>query len=419
MDPLDCLDLSRQSSSLLSPSVYPQLNSCHDFTENIFPFQVSPTDPATRKGQDRDTRVSVRSQTAKTSHAPLASLTNVQLSTAESSPPKTTLPISEPFTPVAHHPYQEEVRLSTLQVPCTRACNLASSQKVLLPLQVQPAAEQTPAVLSGKSHQSPSRQQKPADPHRESTALFKGFSASTAESGLLEVEEIAEINGSPELVRAPHDNVPAAPPKESTCPAVPATEATLPLKQSPAAAALKQQDTLAQPAERLHHSSQQQRHQLQQQQQDGDAHMMHAGEDISSATTHGVAQQQGLDGSNHMPASELDPGPSSPRLQSLQDASELSHRISAADRPTADAGLAGKPLTGQVCASVSSDLLLHTGCGPNCKAKARFQFSSVSDGCHACHACKASNSCQTCILYPKACTEQVILRSVFLQNKTV
>ncbi len=31
--------------------------------------------------------------------------------------------------------------------------------------------------------------------------LFKGFSASTAESGLLEVDEIAHINGSPELVK--------------------------------------------------------------------------------------------------------------------------------------------------------------------------------------------------------------------------
>lgn len=40
-----------------------------------------------------------------------------------------------------------------------------------------------------------------ADPRRESTVLFKGFSASSAESGLLEISEIADINGSPEIVR--------------------------------------------------------------------------------------------------------------------------------------------------------------------------------------------------------------------------
>ena len=57
------------------------------------------------------------------------------------------------------------------------------------------------AVLSSRSSQSPSRR-RAADPRRESTVLFKGFNASTAESGLLEVEEIAHVNGSPELLRA-------------------------------------------------------------------------------------------------------------------------------------------------------------------------------------------------------------------------
>lgn len=70
---------------------------------------------------------------------------------------------------------------------------------------MHPAPEHTPDMLSGKTHHSPSRQHRPADPRRESTVLFKGFTASTAETGLLEVEEIAEINGSPELLRVTHN----------------------------------------------------------------------------------------------------------------------------------------------------------------------------------------------------------------------
>lgn len=62
--------------------------------------------------------------------------------------------------------------------------------------------------LSTHSSQSPRRHQQGADPRRESTVLFKGFSASTAESGLLEVDEIAHINGSPELVKAPQHDTP-------------------------------------------------------------------------------------------------------------------------------------------------------------------------------------------------------------------
>ena len=74
-------------------------------------------------------------------------------------------------------------------------------------MQMHPVPEQTPSVLPSKSRQSPSRQQRHADPRRESTVLFKGFSASTAETGLLEVDEIAEINGSPELTRGSHSSV--------------------------------------------------------------------------------------------------------------------------------------------------------------------------------------------------------------------
>ena len=125
-EPLDCLDLSRQSSSLLSPSVYPEFNGCHDFTENEFPFQVSPTDPATRKATYRDMGVSVHvhskaqdtTQTAQTRGVPLTSLTNVQSSLAVPPLQKCTLPVSEPLTPVAlYHHHQEEVMLYTLHIP--------------------------------------------------------------------------------------------------------------------------------------------------------------------------------------------------------------------------------------------------------------------------------------------------------------
>ena len=73
-------------------------------------------------------------------------------------------------------------------------------------LQSREPHDQTDTILSSRSSQSPSRHQRAADPRRESTVLFKGFSASTAESGLLEVDEIAHINGSPELVKDSQPN---------------------------------------------------------------------------------------------------------------------------------------------------------------------------------------------------------------------
>lgn len=86
---------------------------------------------------------------------------------------------------------------------------------------MHPVPEQTPSVLPSKSHRSPSRQQRPADPRRESTVLFKGFSASTAETGLLEVDEIAEINGSPELMRGSHGSVSVTKPDTPDSPVAP------------------------------------------------------------------------------------------------------------------------------------------------------------------------------------------------------
>lgn len=87
-------------------------------------------------------------------------------------------------------------------------------------------------MLPGKSHQSPSRQQRPADPRRESTVLFKGFTASTAETGLLEVEEIAEINGSPELMRASHSSVSATKPETPDPPAASQSHAASGVRQA-------------------------------------------------------------------------------------------------------------------------------------------------------------------------------------------
>ena len=85
--------------------------------------------------------------------------------------------------------------------------------------------ELTPGLPPSESHLSPSRQQRPADPRRESTVLFKGFSASTAETGLLEVDEIAEINGSPELMRGSHSSVSVAKPETPDPPAAPQSHA--------------------------------------------------------------------------------------------------------------------------------------------------------------------------------------------------
>ncbi len=78
----------------------------------------------------------------------------------------------------------------------------ATNISVACGLQSQTPCYQAGGHLSGQSTESPSRHQRAADPRRESTVLCKGFSQSTAESGLLEVDEIAHINGSPEFLRA-------------------------------------------------------------------------------------------------------------------------------------------------------------------------------------------------------------------------
>ena len=57
----------------------------------------------------------------------------------------------------------------------------------------------TPLAVSKAQPQQ--RAKRAADPRRSSTAMFSGFSACSAESGLLEINEIVDINGSPEIVR--------------------------------------------------------------------------------------------------------------------------------------------------------------------------------------------------------------------------
>ena len=96
--------------------------------------------------------------------------------------------------------------------------------------------ELTPYMLPNKPHQSPSRHpHTPADPRRESTVLFKGFTASTAETGLLEVDEIAEINGSPELLRVPYSGGSVTKPETPDTPGVSQSETAPPFHHAASA----------------------------------------------------------------------------------------------------------------------------------------------------------------------------------------
>ncbi|KAL0043870.1 hypothetical protein WJX82_000336 [Trebouxia sp. C0006] len=123
----------------------------------------------------------IHEASSSSSGTPLGAVTNTVSSKARQSPQ--VLPPSPLWqTPVAYHHNHHQTHLQTPDVP-----------------QSHEPHEQTDSLLSSRSSQSPSRHQRAADPRRESTVLFKGFSASTAESGLLEVDEIAHINGSPEL----------------------------------------------------------------------------------------------------------------------------------------------------------------------------------------------------------------------------
>lgn len=113
-DPSDCLDLSVQSSSLLSPSLYPQFEgSDQDCGENSFPFQVSPTESSSRVAPLKNTgdaHLHAR-QRADAANGPLSALTNMQLDTADESPYAATQLASEPLTPFVNHQLrQDQVR---------------------------------------------------------------------------------------------------------------------------------------------------------------------------------------------------------------------------------------------------------------------------------------------------------------------
>lgn len=116
-DPFDCLDLSIQSSSLLSPSLQPQLDGSDH--ENTFPFQVSPTESSSRTALHNNTgshtplhsKVHNTRQRIDAASDPLSPLTNIKSSSAQMSPCAVNLPASEPLTPpVDHHMGQHEVR---------------------------------------------------------------------------------------------------------------------------------------------------------------------------------------------------------------------------------------------------------------------------------------------------------------------
>lgn len=114
-DPLDCLDLSRQSSSLLSPSLHPHFDGSE--LENIFPFRVSPIESSSRSKLHINTGRQAHStwQGANTASGPLSPLTNIDPISAQASPSTVNLPASEPLTPPAGpHPVQDEVRCSPL-----------------------------------------------------------------------------------------------------------------------------------------------------------------------------------------------------------------------------------------------------------------------------------------------------------------
>ncbi len=128
VDSPGCLDLSRHSSSLLSPSLYPQLSVfSHDSLENEFPFQVSPAESFTRsthKGTAATPQLAhstsgVKHQEAayKLAGTPLAAVTNTVIGTAQSlntavSPDSLwQTPVADQFQPSLQTPNQDQVHM--------------------------------------------------------------------------------------------------------------------------------------------------------------------------------------------------------------------------------------------------------------------------------------------------------------------
>ena len=136
----DCLDLSRHSSSLLSPSLHPQLDfRSQDSFENAFPFQVSPTESAARSAQHKGQSPSAQAQSIallktheaspSSSGTPLGALTNTALSKSRRSPQ--VLPASPLWqTPVAHHHCHHQTHLQTPDVPQVAFCQYHRRQQL-------------------------------------------------------------------------------------------------------------------------------------------------------------------------------------------------------------------------------------------------------------------------------------------------
>jgi len=168
--------------------------------------------------------------------------------------------------------------------------------------------------------------------------LFKGFSASTAESGLLEVDEIAHINGSPELVKDSQPNTSHPHSQDAGPPAMQQSE------QMPQATASDHQaasDSFQQ--EQLHKHHQDHHHHDHQQQ-----HQQHWRENLDSLPAGSQRPLATADGQKNTDTraesnseSALDHAHSSSRLQSVQAASNSV--VASAAEPTAVEGDRGVP----------------------------------------------------------------------------
>ena len=75
---LDCLDLSTQSSTLLSPYLNTQLIlDTDDESENIFPFRISPTNSTTLATRQHKSKALEKGSPPKRKHDALASVANI------------------------------------------------------------------------------------------------------------------------------------------------------------------------------------------------------------------------------------------------------------------------------------------------------------------------------------------------------
>lgn len=75
---LDCLDLSTQSSTLLSPYLNTQLIlDTDDESENVFPFRISPTNSTTLATRQHKSKAPEKGCPPKRKHDALASIANI------------------------------------------------------------------------------------------------------------------------------------------------------------------------------------------------------------------------------------------------------------------------------------------------------------------------------------------------------